>query len=202
MQAARNPLTLAAVVSLWLTAVCNWPLWRALAELPELQSQRGLLLIPSFALSIAAFSMAFLTLGAWPRSIKSLSTLLLGVAAIGAHFIGSYHVVINPTMMINVLHINAHSAADLVGWNLLLSISWMAGLPAWWLWRTPIASMPAASQALHNAAALTLSLCLVMSLLVLNLATMASIMHNHKSLRYMINPANSFYALGRLALQR
>jgi lipid A ethanolaminephosphotransferase len=202
MSSARNPLTLAAIVSLWLASVGNWPLWRAMAELPDLASTRGQLFIASFGLMIACISLALLALGAWRRSIKPLATLLLVVAAVGAHFMGAYRIVIDPTMMVNVLHTDVHEASDLIGWQLLLSVALIAGLPAWWLWRTPLKAMPAASQGLHNTAALVLAVCLAAGLLVLNAAPMSSTMRNHKSLRYMVNPANSFYALGRLAFQK
>lgn len=200
MLTPSNPLTLAGIVSVWLAGVCNWPLWRSLVELPELQSLRGLLFILSFALAIASFNFALLALGAWQHSIKPLATLLLVVAAVCAHFMGRYRIVIDPTMIAKALHTNGHEAADLVDWNLLLSMAWMAGLPAWWLWRKPLAPMPAASQALHNAAALSLSMYLALSMIVLNAASMSSIVRNHKMLQYMINPANLFYALARLAL--
>ena len=202
MVASRNPLTLAVVISLWLASVGNWPLWRALGELPELASVRGALFIASLGLMVAGISLALLALGAWWRSIKPLATLLLGVAAVGAHFMGSYRIVIDPTMLVNVLHTDVHEASDLIGWRLLLSVVLVAGLPAWWLWRTPLRPLPAASQGLYNTAALTLALSLAGALLVLNAAPMSSTMRNHKSLRYMINPANSFYALGRLAFQK
>ncbi len=198
----RNPLTLAAIVSLWLASVGNWPLWRAMSELPELASMRGVLFIVSIGVMVAGTSLALLALGAWRRSIKPLATLLLGVAAVGAHFMGSYRIVIDPTMMVNVLHTDVHEASDLIGWRLWLNLALLAGLPAWWLWRTPLQPLPAGSQGLLNSAAVTLALSLAGSLLVLNAAPMSSTMRNHKSLRYMVNPANSFYALGRLAFQK
>jgi lipid A ethanolaminephosphotransferase len=199
MAASRNPLTLAAGVSLWLASACNWPLWRAMVELPELASVDGTVFMFSFGLMVACIGLALLALGAWRRSIKPLATLLLVVAAVGAHFMGSYRIVIDPTMMVNVLHTDVHEAGDLFGWRLLLSLALLAGLPAWWLWRTPLRAAPAAAQGLYNGAALTLALSLAGALLVLNAAPMASTMRNHKPLRYMINPANTFYALGRVA---
>jgi len=202
MASSRNPLTLAAIASLWLASVGNWPLWRAMVELPELASVRGALFMLSLGLVIASLSLALLALGAWRSSIKPLATLLLLVAAGGAHFMGSYRIVIDPTMMVNVLHTDLHEAGDLIGWRLLLSMVLIAGVPIWWLWRTPLRPQPAASQGLYNSAALTLALSLAGTLLVLNAAPMSSTMRNHKSLRYMVNPANSFYALGRLALQK
>jgi lipid A ethanolaminephosphotransferase len=199
MAASRNPLTLAVVVSLWLASAGNWPLWRAMGELPDLNSVRGALFMLSFGLMIAGISLALLALGAWRRSIKPMATLLLVVAAVGAHFMGSYRIVIDPTMMVNVLHTDVHEAGDLIGWRLLLSLALLAGLPVWWVWRTPLQAAPAAAQGLYNGATLTLALSLASALLVLNAAPMSSTMRNHKPLRYMINPANSFYALGRLA---
>jgi lipid A ethanolaminephosphotransferase len=202
MFAARNPLTLAAVVSLWLAGVANWPLWRTLAELPELASTRGALFIVSLGLMVAGIGLGLLALGAWQRSIKPLATLLLVVAAVGAHFMGSYRIVIDPTMMVNVLHTDVREAGDLVDWRLFASVAFIAGVPAWWLWRTPLQRLPTASQGLHNVAAGVLALCASLGLLVLNFAPMSATMRNHKTLRYMVNPANSFYALGRLAVQK
>ena len=201
MLAPRNPLTVAVLVSLWLASVANWPLWRALFELPELASERGVLYILRLGLMIAGISLALLALGAWRRCIKPLSMVLLVLAAAGAHFMGSYRIVIDPTMMVSVLHTDVHEANDLIGLPLLASLLLLAGLPGWWLWRTPLKPMPAAAQGLHNTAALVLALCLSVGLLVLNFAPMSSTMRNHKSLRYMVNPANSLYALGRVALQ-
>ena len=202
MVAARNPLTLAAVVSLWLAGVANWPLWRTLADLPELASTRGALFIVSLGLMVAGISLGLLALGAWQRSIKPLATLLLVVAAVGAHFMGSYRIVIDPTMMVNVLHTDVREAGDLVDWRLFASVALIAGVPALWLWRTPLQRLPTASQGLHNAAAGVLALCASLGLLVLNFGPMSATMRNHKTLRYMVNPANSFYALGRLAVQK
>jgi len=202
MVASRNPLTLAAIVSLWLASVGNWPLWRAMSELPELASVRGAVFIFSLGVMVAGISLALLALGAWRHSIKPAIAVLVLAAAFGAHFMGSYGVVIDPTMMVNVLHTDLHEASDLIGWRLWLNVALVAGLPAWWLWRTPLRPLPAASQGLYNSAAVTLALSLAGALLVLNAAPMSSTMRNHKPLRYMINPANTFYALGRLVFAR
>ncbi len=194
-----NPLFVAAGVSLWLAAVANWPLWRALWQLPELGTPRGRLFLLAFVLMVAALSMALLSLGAWVRAIKPLASLLLLAAAAGAHFMGSYGVVIDPTMMVNVLHTDAREVRDLLGLPLLLNLALLAGLPLWLLWRTPLQRLRWPAQALRNGAAAMLALWLAGGLLVLGFADMSSTMRNHKSLRYMVNPANSLYALGHVA---
>lgn len=201
LRAALNPATLAAWAGVWLASVCNWPLWRALQALPEMQSPRGWLFMLSLALMIAALAAALLALLAWRRSIKPAIGVLVLAAALGAHFMGSYGVVIDPTMMVNVLATDLKETRDLLNLRLLASVAVLAGLPLAWLWRLRLADATLGGQAVRNAALLVASLTLLVSLVVLSFAGLSSTMRNHKSLRYMINPANSFYSLGRLAVQ-
>ncbi len=194
IRAARNPLTLAIAVSLWVASVDNWPLWRAVVKLSSMSSLRGMLFVASLCAMIACISLALLALGAWQRSIKPLATLLLVAAAVDANYMGSYPIDIDPAMIINVLHSETHDGSDLVGWRLLLSLALLAGLPSWWVWRTPLRPMSATDQGLHNTAALVLSLCMAGGLLVLNATPIFLNMRNHKRLRDLINPASLFYA--------
>jgi len=196
---ASNPVTLAAWAGLWLATLGNWPLWRALHALPEMQSPRGLFFMLSVAVMIAALVTALLSLLAWRRSVKPAIVVLLLSSALGAHFMGSYGVVIDPTMMVNALNTDASEARDLLNLRLVLAVTLLAGLPMALLWRTRVARERFAGQALTNATALVVSLCLLVTVAVLGFADLSSTLRNHKSLRYMINPANSFYALGRLA---
>jgi lipid A ethanolaminephosphotransferase len=201
MPAARNPLTLAAGLALWLAVVCNGPLWRALYELPELASARGALFGISLAAMIAGVYLSLLSLASWRHFIKPVGTLLLLMAALGAHYMGRYRIVIDPTMLVNVLQTDPGEAADLIGPGLFISLLLLAGAPAWWLWRTPLHTPPPGAQALRIGATLMAGLWLAGGLLVLNFAPMSATMRNHKALRYMVNPANSVYALGRLAFK-
>ena len=200
-QGARNPVTWAVLASLWLASVCNWPLWRALLALPEMQSARGGLFMLSMGLMITALSMAVLALLAWRRSIKPAIGVLLLAAAFGAHFMGTYGVVIDPSMMINVLNTDARETRDLLNLRMVFTVLVLAGLPLVLLWRARVARLSWTGQALRNGVALVGALSLLVSLAVLSFADLSSTMRNHKSLRYMVNPANSFYALGRLAAE-
>jgi lipid A ethanolaminephosphotransferase len=201
MRAALNPATLAVVAGIWLASVCNWPLWRAMNALPEMHSTRGVLFMLSLGLMIAALCTAVLLLLAWRRSIKPAIALLVLAAAFGAHFMGSYGVVIDPTMMVNVLNTDVRETRDLLSLRLAFGVIALAGVPLALLWRTRVADAPWGAQALRNALALVGAVIVLGALVVLSFADLSSTMRNNKSLRYMINPANSFYSLGRLAAQ-
>ena len=101
-----NPLTLALLASLWIATLANWPLWRTLRSLPEGSGTRGLVFAAGFAAMLAALTFVLLSFAAWRRSIKPATALFLVPAAIGAHFMGSYGIVIDSTMMTNVLQTN------------------------------------------------------------------------------------------------
>ena len=133
-----NPLALAAIAGAWIATFGNWPLWQALSRLPEMASPRGTLFMVGFGVMIAALITGVLALFAWRRTVKPAIAFVVLSAAIGAHFMGSYGVVLDTTMMTNVLQTDPREAADLLGLHFLLAIVLLAALPLAWLWRRPV----------------------------------------------------------------
>ena len=190
-----NPLTLAALASLWLASVCNWPLWRAMSGLPELSSARGVLFMLAFGGIIFCVILLLLSLAAWPRSVKAVVAVFLVSAALCAHFMGSYGVVIDPTMMLNVVQTDVRETRDLIGWPMLLSVVLLAVLPMLWLWRAPVRQLKFGAQLGRNLL-VVVTLCFVIAGLVLaSFADLSSTMRNHKTMRYLINPLNAYFGL-------
>lgn len=199
--APMNSLTLALGASVWIATVGNWPLWRALGALPEMAALRGAVFIAGFALAIAALTLACLALFSWRHTVKPMVALFLLAAAFGAHFMGTYGVVIDPTMMVNVLQTDAKETRDLLSWRMLASVLLLAGLPLWGLWRVPLDRTPALRQLGRNLLGIVLALCVVAAVVFALFADLSATMRNHKSMRYLINPLNSFFALGVVATQ-
>src|SRR2546421_3566117 len=163
---SSNPLTLAAVTALWIAAFANWPLWRALAGLPEMASWRGALFIVAFALAVAALTLAVLGLFAWRWTVKPVAALFLLAAAIGAHFMGTYGVVLDPTMMVNMLQTDPHEVRDLLSVRLAIGVLLLAVPPLAWLWRARLAPAPLLRQALRNGVAIVVAIALVVAIVV------------------------------------
>ena len=199
--AGQNPLTLAVIASVWIAALPNWPLWRALLALPESASLRGTVFIIGFGVMIAALLSALLALFAWRVTIKPAIGFLLLAAAFGAHFMGSYGVVIDTTMMTNVLQTDPREVRDLLSWRLLAGVGLLAGVPLLLLWRVPVARTRVGPQAGRNLIGLIAALLVLAALLFALFADLSATMRNHRSMRYLINPVNSLYALVDLAVQ-
>jgi len=194
-----NPLTVALLASVWIAVLANWPLWRALSSLPEMASARGALFIAGFGIAVAALTFLPLAVLAWRFTIKPAVALFLLAAAFGAHFMGTYGVVLDPTMMVNMLQTDAREVRDLLSLRLAIGVLLLAVLPLVWLWRARLAPMPVLRQALRNLIAVVVAIALVVAIVVALFADLSATMRNHKSVRYQINPLNSFFSLAVVA---
>jgi lipid A ethanolaminephosphotransferase len=197
-----RPLTQAWLAALWMGLLANWPLWRQLQSLPEIAGARGLVFTLAFAGMVTAATGALLSLLAWPRLIKALLVLLLLGAGALAHFIGSYGIVFDPTMVVNMVQTDARETRDLLSWRLLASVALLGALPAWWLLRRPAAPAQALAKRVGgNLAAFALGLAAMVLLALSVFADLSSTVRNHKSLRYMVTPLNAVYSASAAALR-
>ncbi len=197
-----RPLSQVWLVSLWMGLLANWPLWKQLNSLPEVAGLRGTLFTLAFMGMVTAATGALLSLLAWPRITRPLLTVLLLSAAALAHFIGSYGIVFDPTMVVNMMQTDARETRDLLSWRLGLSLLALGALPAWWLWRQPAAPRQGLGARLGgNLAGFGLGLLAMVLLALAVFADLSSTMRNYKSLRYMVTPLNAVYSLSSATLR-
>lgn len=195
----RPAWALVLAASLWMALLGNLPLWRELARLPELGNLRGMAFGIGFGLFVTAALVALLSLLAWRWTLKPALTLCLVSAAAGSYFMLAYGIVIDATMMVNVLQTDPREARDLLNLKLFGSLLVLGLLPAIWIWRQPVRRMGAARTIATNLALLVGALAVLSGTLLATFQDFSSVMRNHTQVRYLINPLNSFYALGALA---
>lgn len=196
------PVVLVAAATLWMALAGNAPLWRELGALGLLQAHGGWLLAATLAGLLASVLVALLSLASWRGVLKPAIVVLLFASALGAHFMWTYHVVIDSTMVANAVQTDWPEVNALLTPRLALVLLLGAVLPSWLVWRAPIVPRPWKRQALRNTASAVLALLAFALLLVASFQPLASTMRNHKELRYLLNPLNSLYAAGTLAFGR
>jgi len=197
----RHPAWLVLIYSLWIATVCNIALWREWSRMPELQNLRGLGVGAGFTVTITAAMVVVFSLLNWRWTLKPAITLSLFAAAFGAHFMLSYGVVIDTTMLVNALQTDMRETRDLVNAQMLVTVLVMAILPTVWLWRQRPLRRSALRQIVGNLLTAALALGVLVGSLLLIFQDFSSLMRNHTEQRYLINPLNSFYALGDIAAQ-
>jgi lipid A ethanolaminephosphotransferase len=194
-----RPVWVVVLVSFWIATVCNVALWRALARLPDLSGGQAVTVSLALALVIGLVTAGLLSLLAWRWTLKPVIMLFCVSAAFGAYFMLAYGVVIDKSMMVNALQTDARETRDLLNWRLLATVLVLAVLPCVLLWRQHIRLQNPTRQAISNLAALLASCALLVVVLMLFFQSIASVMRNYPQVRYLINPLNSFYALGSVA---
>lgn len=200
LRADWHPLSFVALAGLWIAAAANWPLWRALAALPEMRGERLAVFGGSMFLVVAALTALVLVPLSSRRVVRPAITLFLLAAAFGAYFMGSYGVVIDTTMMTNVLQTDLRETRDLLSWHMLLTVLALGVAPAAWMWRMPMRA-PAGGLAVRVLTRVAMAMALLLAIVGIgyaNFQTLSGTMRNNKELRYLVNPLNSVYALGRL----
>jgi lipid A ethanolaminephosphotransferase len=199
----RGPLRLVLATSAAMATLGNWPLWQALAELGLLNGPKGWGLAAALALAVFGALVALQSLLAWRYTLKPVAMFLLLATAAGAHFMLAYRVVIDQTMLVNVLQTNPGEAVDLLGLRMAAVLLLGGVLPAWAVWRTPVVYGGGAGRwprrLGRNLLATLLALALVVAAVLASFQPLSSTMRNHKQLRYLVNPLNSLYGLGMVA---
>ena len=200
-----SPFGAALLAALWIAGIGNLALWRSMADLPEVANARGLAFGIGFGVAIAAIHVALFSLLAWRWTLKPVITLFLLAAAGGAYFMLSYGVVIDRSMMVNVLLTDGREARELLSLRMLGALLVLGVLPAVLLWRARIAWAPPLRQLRQNAIVFVAACAVLASAGGLFFQDLSATMRNHTQLRYLVNPLNSFYALaivGRQPVQR
>lgn len=196
-----HPQWLVLAACVWMTCAGNRALWSKLAELGLMTNLSGWGFVAALSGLLLAALFGLVSLLAWKRSLKPALTVLLTVTAVASYFMTNYGIVIDPSMLTNVVQTDVREAGALLNFGLVIQLVLIAWIPAWLIWRQPVAYEKAGKQPLRNIAAVALSLLTIVALLAMSYQTMASTMRNNKDLRYLLNPLASLYSATRVALK-
>ncbi len=196
---AWHPVWVALLGSLWLASVGNYALWQQVHQLPEVTGLRGLAFALGFGVIITSALTAVLSFLNWRGWLKPVLTVFFLSAASGAYFMVSYGIVIDSTMITNVVQTDTKEALDLLNWRMLISLLVLGILPCWVLWKTRLQVLRLRQQIWSNTLTAVVSVVVIVAALLAIFQDFSSIMRNHTQLRYLVNPLNSYYAIGMVA---
>ena len=132
-------------------------------------------------------------------TLKPLLTLMIAGTAFATYFMGSFGVYLDPSMMRNVMRTDVAEARELFGWRLLPHLLLYAVLPLLLLWRVRLNHRPWWRAVGMRLATMALALVLLVGTLLLVFQSVASLMRNHREMRYLITPANYVWSIGAVA---
>lgn len=133
------------------------------------------------------------------RTAKPVLALLLVVVGCASFYMEKYGIYLDPSMLRNVLKTDVKEAGDLLTWSLVPHLALVVGLPLLLLSRVHLPETGLGRTLAIRTGFLLLALVLGGGAVFLESQDFASLMRNHKEIRYLITPANLVYSLSRVA---
>jgi lipid A ethanolaminephosphotransferase len=193
-----HPLALSFAVAAFVALTGNGAFWRALAP----HAPGGAAFLPTvFGVLVLALGLV-LALFALPYLWKPAAALVLLAAALSAHFMDTYGVVIDRSMIQNVAETDLGEASALVTKGLLLHLLVYGALPALLVARIPLRFASWPREALLRVLVGTAGVGLIAAAISLQYKPLALIGRDHEELRLLINPTSPLYAAFRYWRQR
>jgi lipid A ethanolaminephosphotransferase len=187
------PLCFGAAALLALTA--HGAFWTALAAAAPPTSLATLAFHGSvFVVLVAALGLV-LSLFAFRHVLKPALVLALVVAAACAYFMDSYGVVIDRSMVRNVLETDAAEATALLSRGLVLRVLLAGVAPAVLVLALPLRFGSLREEALTRLSAAALGLALIGGLVLAQYKTFSIVFRAHDELRLLVNPTSPLLAL-------
>ena len=196
-----SPTGLVCLVAAYLALTGNLRLFRGVVEaFPPGEDNlgfvlsTGLVLTSVFALLLLPFNQRLLR--------KPVLVVTLMVTAVLAAFMDTYGVAIDADMVRNVFETDREEAAGLLSTPLVLRVLLLGALPAWLVLRIHHAPV---SLRRHLTASAVLALCASLTIIASWLSYgshYASLVRQHRPLRYYTNPTYPLYAMVKYLRQR
>lgn len=179
-----------AAAAVLFTATSMPLVWRALS-VPEVFHERiGLGTFAALSLAVFAFNAILLAIVVNRWTVRVVVPALLLVNAVAVHFTWSYGVVIDASMMRNVLATDIRESREYLVPGFWLTLTVLGVLPAIVVARLPLRHTEVREAAFHRALGVLGLICLLLLSLVASYDRLASLMRGHKHVRYLVAPAN------------
>ena len=199
MRARWRPMlrveSLLLIVIAWLIATVNGDCWRAVgAGRVWTDPANGLFIVAVFVLLVALhFALLAAIVNRW--TVRPLLTLVVIASVAAAYFMRTYAVIMDPTMIQNILETDTREASDLVSWSLVGSVLlWSAPLVAF-VWWVRIEHRPWLRSFFVRAGYIAAALVVAVLAVLPVSRDLTSLMRNQRELRYLITPGNYLYGL-------
>jgi lipid A ethanolaminephosphotransferase len=182
--------------SLYFALVANRPFLAAVLRAQDVHGAAAAGLALALVAMLAALHHLLLAPLAHRRVLRPLLALLVLASALASYYIAHWGVYLDPSMVRNVLRTDAAEARELLDWPLAAHLLVVAAPALALLWRVRLVQRPWPRALALRLAGMVLALLVLVGSVWSVFQPMASLMRNHRELRYRVTPANLVWSAG------
>jgi lipid A ethanolaminephosphotransferase len=187
--------TLVLIVVAWIMATANIAWWAAVGQGRNWAQPYNLLFFVCCFTALTALHFALIVPFAFRWIVRPLLTILVVASAAAAWYMRAFNVLLDPTMIQNVLRTDTHEVRDLLNWHMVLWVLVCSLLPVALIWRVRLLDVPPMKAVLFRAGSV-LAACVVAALAFVTISRdLTSFMRNQREARYLITPGNILVGL-------
>ncbi len=196
-----SPRTVAGVLVLWCTLLLNQALWQKLAGLDDF-SDPWMLRRAVMAVLVGCATYLWFMLWSWPRLRRGAWSAILVLSAVVQYYMLHYGMVMDSSMVRNVMQTNFTEGMALFSPVLLVHVAVFAGLPVLWLYRGVRWQEGRGRRAWGlSALAVLLALGTLLGGSVAMYRQLAPLIRNHTEIRFLINPLATVVSFAQVTLK-
>ena len=184
----RPAAAVTLLCALFVVVFDNFHFWASLYRSTPPESMEAVAMYGIVFIALVMIYNALFSLLALRWLLKPMLSLILMVAAACAYFMDAFGVIINDSMLRNVLETDAGEAAELLSPRLLIYLGLLGVLPGVLLWRTPIRHGALSREVPLRLITTILSLMIGVGVLFTHYKYISFVARQHNELRYLLNP--------------
>lgn len=191
------PETILLLGSAYLAAFANSAFWRGVLAGRALDDWHTWSFVAAVAVILVSMHFVLFALLATRQTLRPLLVALTAISALASHYMQRYGVVLDASMLRNVLHTDAREAAELVTAGSVGAVL-TAIVPMALLWNVRLRTRPKWQALALRVGTMAVASIAAAGALLLVYQDFGSLMRTHKSLRYTINPASLIVSVARV----
>jgi len=175
----------------------NQSLWQGLIETHSGWSLHNALFLASCAVFLTALFNIIFSLLAVKNLLKPVLITIVICSALTSFFMDSYGVMIDASMLQNVVETDSSEAFELLSFSFALHMLIWGLLPAWIIYKIDIQHVSFFRQASINVFSIIMSILAIGLIAAFFYQDYASTFRNHREFRSLINPTNYIHAIDK-----
>jgi len=182
--------------SLFLTLFYNYSFFTNVLVIYPLELKNIGFLI-SLVIVLIFFNILFFTLISSRYTVKAILIITFLVSSLTSYFMNTYHVVIDDSMIRNMLQTNINESIDLFSFKQVLYFLIFGVLPSVLIYKSNLKYKTMRKEFISKAKIITISLIVIVACFLSFSKHYTSFLREHKPLRYSVNPTYWMYSVGK-----